>query len=133
MRNHFRSVAALGATTLMLACAGQTTDVTTPMEAAEAPVEEEASMDEAEMEPATAENNVLLAEWTEEGSKWSMRLRSRDGVDFKGRMTSPDYDEPTSASLTCWVSPRGGEWLLDGVFGGEEGDVAWQLVLFPAE
>jgi peptidyl-dipeptidase Dcp len=71
MRSNLSSVIAVAAATLVLACAGQTTDVTTPMEAPEAAAEEaESVMEQPEAatdptpEPATPENNVLLAEWT---------------------------------------------------------------------
>ena len=80
MRSNLSSVIAVAAATLVLACAGQTADVATPMEAAEPSADEaEAAMDQAGAvmdqpeavmevdptpEPASPENNVLLAEWS---------------------------------------------------------------------
>lgn len=78
-------------------------------------------------------HRAFLAEWSEAGSAWSMRLTSTDGVSYVGAYTSPDFEDPTPVAMTRWVTPRDDGWLLEGTLLGEDGPYPWKITLFPLD
>jgi len=73
----------------------------------------------------------LIAEWTEDGDRWNLRIESSDGVHYAGEMTSPEYEDVTPLKLTKWLSPGGHEWLLLGSYEGDEEPEPCAIEVFP--
>lgn len=68
----------------------------------------------------------------DDDDRWELRIESRDGRSFRGRMTSPDWDVEYTVTMDLWISPDDDqEWLLLGTWTDEdEGDIAWSITLF---
>ena len=72
----------------------------------------------------------LLAEWTEAGEDWSMRLESRDRSTYVG--THCTKHRRLRARMELWCGARGGVWELRGIY-EDEGEQPWTLLLSDAD
>ena len=72
---------------------------------------------------------------TDRDYPWEARLSApADSQTFRGRMTSPDWDDHYDLVAELWLSPDGEELLLLGwCTSDDEDDTAFRLVLWEAD
>jgi len=78
---------------------------------------------------------AFTIEYEDEDEQWELRIESRDGRDFRGTMSSPDWDDAYRVEMTLWQAPDDDyEWLLLGTWSDDETEeVHWSLHLYALE
>jgi hypothetical protein len=74
---------------------------------------------------------AFTIEYEDVDEQWELRIASRDGRQFRGTMSSADWDDPYAVEMTLWQAPDDeSEWLLLGTFSDEETEeIRWSITL----